>query len=81
MRTHLQVDSPYNTYKYAGLPPTPINMPSKECIDAVLNYEVHDYLYFCASSDFDGTHKFAKNYSEHLDNAHAYQRALSARTK
>ncbi|MCQ2143425.1 MAG: endolytic transglycosylase MltG [Bacteroidales bacterium] len=79
LKSYLDVESPYNTYKYAGLPPTPINVVRKKCIDAVLDYEVHDYLYFCANSAFDGTHKFAKNYSEHLENARDFQRALNAR--
>jgi len=77
--SHLEVDSPYNTYKYEGLPPAPINVPHKSCIDAVLNYEVHDYWYFCASSDFDGSHKFAKTLSEHSRNASDFQNALNKR--
>ncbi len=79
LKKHLKVDSPYNTYKYAGLPPAPINVPSKPCIDAVLNPEKHGYIYFCASPAFDGTHRFAVTYSEHLQNARAFQRALTAR--
>lgn len=79
LKRHLQVDSPYNTYKYAGLPPSPINVPNKACIDAVLNPARHNYLYFCASPELDGTHRFASSYSEHLRNARAFQRALSAR--
>lgn len=79
LKKHLSVDSPYNTYRYAGLPPAPINVPPKACIDAVLNPDRHSYLYFCASPDFDGTHRFAVSYSEHKKNARAFQRALSAR--
>ena len=79
LKKHLSVDSPYNTYRYAGLPPAPINVPPKACIDAVLNPDRHSYLYFCASPDFDGTHRFAVFYSEHKKNARAFQRALSAR--
>lgn len=79
LKKHLQVDSPYNTYKYAGLPPTPINIPPKACIEAVLNPDNHGYLYFCASPDFDLTHRFAVTYSEHLKNAREFQRALTAR--
>src|SRR5690606_38837871 len=45
---HLAFDSPYNTYLYPGLPPGPINLPSIPSIDAVLNYEKHNYIYFCA---------------------------------
>ena len=80
---HLEIDSPYNTYKYNGLPPGPITMPPVSAIDAVLNYEHHDYLYFCAKDSFDGQHVFAKTLSAHNENARRYQRALSAemRTK
>ena len=73
---HLEVDSPYNTYKYEGLPPGPITMPPIAAIDAVLNYEHHDYLYFCAKDSFDGQHVFAKTLSAHNENARRYQRAL-----
>ncbi len=79
LKKHLKVDSPYNTYMYAGLPPAPINVPSKGCIDAVLNPAKHNYIYFCASPAFDGTHRFAVTYSEHLKNARAFQRELTAR--
>lgn len=81
LRKHLEVDSPYNTYRYAGLPPGPICVPHKDHIDAVLNPDRHGYLYFCASSAFDGTHKFAASYDEHLRNARDFQRALNNRTK
>jgi len=76
---HLEVESPYNTYKYEGLPPGPICVPSKACLEAVLNPDPHGYLYFCASAAMDGTHKFAVSYSEHLRNAAEFQRALNAR--
>lgn len=81
LKKHLKVDSPYNTYKYVGLPPAPINSPSKQCIDAVLNPQKHKYIYFCASSEFDGTHKFAESYNQHLKNAREFQRALTAKRK
>lgn len=81
LKKHLTVDSPYNTYKYKGLPPAPINVPPKACIDAVLNPDRHNYLYFCASPSFDGTHRFASSYNEHLRNAQEFQRALTARNK
>lgn len=81
LKKHLTVDSPYNTYKYAGLPPAPINIPPKACIDAVLNPEKHSYIFFCASPEFDGTHRFAVSYSEHMKNARAFQRALTERRK
>lgn len=81
LRRHLLADSPYNTYKYVGLPPTPINVPPKDCIEAVLNPASHNYIYFCASSAFDGTHFFAATYSEHLKNARMFQRALTIRQR
>ncbi len=71
-------DSPYNTYKNRGLPPGPINLPSIPALDAVLNYEDHNYLYFCAKADFSGYHVFAKTLSQHNVNARKFQRALNA---
>lgn len=81
LKKHLTVDSPYNTYKHVGLPPAPINVPPKACLDAVLNPAKHGYIFFCASEEFDGTHRFAVTYSEHLKNARKFQRALTARNK
>ncbi len=77
LNVHKQIDSPYNTYKRYGLPPGPISIPSIAAIDAVLNYESHDYLYMCAKSDFSGYHNFAKTLSQHNINARNYQRALN----
>lgn len=74
---HKEIDSPYNTYKYRGLPPGPINMPEIYFIDAVLNYERHKYLYMCAREDFSGYHNFANNLVDHLKNARRYQNALN----
>lgn len=79
LNRHLEVDSPYNTYKYAGLPPGPICVPSKAALNAVLNPDGHDWLYFCANSDFSGTHKFASSLSEHMKNARAFQAELNRR--
>ena len=81
LNRHLETDSPYNTYKYEGLPPGPITMPPIAAIDAVLNYERHDYLYFCANDSFDGRHAFAKTLSAHNENARRYQQALSAQSR
>ena len=81
LKKHLTVDSPYNTYKHVGLPPAPINVPPKACLDAVLNPDKNGYIYFCASPAFDGTHNFAVSYSDHLKNARAFHKALTARNK
>lgn len=81
LNKHLGVDSPYNTYKYKGLPPGPITIPPICAIDAVLNYEHHDYLYFCAKATFNGQHSFASSYAGHMENARAYHRALNEREK
>ena len=81
LKKHLTVDSPYNTYKHVGLPPAPINVPPKACLEAVLNPQKHIYIYFCASPAFDGTHNFAVGYNEHLKNARAFQRELTARRR
>ena len=73
LNVHKEVESPYNTYKYAGLPPGPICIPSF----AVLHAEKHNYYYFCAKEDFSGYHNFAKTLAEHNRNAQRYQRALN----
>ncbi len=72
-----EVVSPYNTYKHTGLPPGPILMPDKSSIDAVLNYERHDYFYMCAKEDFSGYHNFANTLTQHLQYARLYQEALN----
>ncbi len=77
LNEHKQINSPYNTYKYAGLPPGPINLPSLGNIDAVLHAEKHDYFYMCAKEDFSGFHNFARNLDEHSRNARRYQKALT----
>ena len=77
LKEYLSFDSPYNTYKHAGLPPGPINFPDTTSVDAVLNAEQHDYMYFCAKEDFSGYHNFAKSLAEHNRNAAKYQSALN----
>ena len=77
LNVHKEIDSPYNTYKNTGLPPGLIAMPDISAIDAVLNYEKHNYFYFAASADKPGFHKFAKTLAQHNQNARAYQRYLS----
>lgn len=76
LNSHLEMDSPYNTYKNAGLPPGPINFPEISSIDAILNCEQHNYLYMCAKEDFSGYHNFARTLSEHNRNAEKYRQAL-----
>lgn len=77
LNVHLEIDSPYNTYKYAGLPPAPINFPEVTAIDAVLNFEKHDFLYMVAREDFSGYHNFSRTLAEHNRNAAKYHQALN----
>ena len=76
LKKHKNINSPYNTYKHKGIPPGPISIPSIKAIDAVLNYEKNNYLYFCAKDDFSGYHNFARNLAQHNHNARLYQKAL-----
>lgn len=76
---HLEIDSPYNTYIYKGLPPSPIRIPSIKGLDAVLNYAKHDYIYMCAKEDFSGRHNFAITSAEHGRNRAKYIAALNKR--
>jgi UPF0755 protein len=78
---NVNIESPYNTYLNKGLPPGPICIPSIAAIDAVLNYTKHDYLYFCAKSDFTGYHIFEKNYEKHKKNARLFISALNREEK
>ncbi len=79
LAVHKDIESPYNTYKYKGLPPGPICLPTKNSLESVLNYNKHSYMYFCAKEDFSGYHNFASNYIQHLVNARKFQRALNKR--
>lgn len=79
LKKHLDIDSPYNTYKNNGFPPGPIGCPTIEGIDAVLNAEKHDYLYFAAKADFSGYHNFSRTLAEHNRYAAIYQRELNKR--
>ncbi len=79
LRKHTKEDHPYNTYRNHGLPPGPICVPSKASIEAVLNAEDHEYLFFCAKEDLSGYHSFAKTYAQHLRNARRFQKELTNR--
>ena len=79
LNKHLKIDSPYNTYKYYGLPPGIISMPSIQAIDAVLNYEKHNYYFFAADPSNPGYHSFAKSLSEHKRNARKLHRYLNSK--
>lgn len=76
LNKHLEIDSPYNTYIHAGLPPGPICFPEVTSIDAVLNYEKHKYIFMCAKEDFSGYHNFAVTNAQHERNAAKYRAAL-----
>ncbi|MBC3541384.1 endolytic transglycosylase MltG [Rufibacter sediminis] len=79
LNVHLKTNSPYNTYLNKGLPPGPINLPSITSINAVLNPEEHEYLYFCAKEDFSGYHAFAVTEAEHRRNAQRFHAAMNQR--
>jgi len=79
LNKHKIIKSPYNTYLNTGLPPGPINLPERSSIDAVLNYEKHDYIFMCAKEDFSGYHNFAKTNRQHEIYAAKYHRELNKR--
>lgn len=74
-----KIDSPFNTYKYSGLPPGPINIPDISSIDAVLNYQHHDFIFMCAKEDFSGYHNFSKTNAQHNIYAQRYRNELNKR--
>lgn len=77
LKKDLEIESPYNTYKYKGLPPGPIRIPTIQAIESVLNHAKHNYIYMCAKEDFSGTHNFATTLAQHNANAQRYQQALN----
>lgn len=77
LKRHTEISSPYNTYRFTGLPPGPICLPSVASIEAVLRPGKHNYLFFCAREDLSGYHSFARTLDEHLQNARRYQKALN----
>jgi UPF0755 protein len=79
LNKHKKIVSPYNTYINKGLPPGPIRLTPKKYIDAVLDYEKHEYIFMCAKDDFSGFHAFAITLEEHNKNARKFQRTLNAR--
>jgi len=79
LTVHLEKDCPYNTYLYAGIPPGPIRIPSKDAINAILDAEDHKYIFFCAKDDNSGLHAFAETYEQHLENARKFHRYMDAR--
>ena len=81
LKRHLSIDSPYNTYKYVGLPPGPIRCAKGSTIDIVLNAPKTSYLFMCANPDFSGTHIFSERFGQHAGTAKQYQRALDKRLK
>lgn len=79
LSVYKEIESPYNTYKYKGLPPGPICLPTIASLNSVLNFVTHKYMYFCAKDDFSGHHAFASTYEQHLLNARRFQKALDRR--
>ena len=76
-RKHTQQDSDYNTYRKKGLPPGPIGVINHAAIEAVVNYTEHDYIFFCANQNLNGTHLYSETYHEHKQHAARYRGALN----
>lgn len=81
LKQHIEIDSPYNTYKYKGLPPKPICEPSKETIEEVLNSERTDFIYFVYNSNLNGGFVYSTTYEEHIRNAQLYIEALNKKSE
>ena len=79
LNVHTRTESPYNTYQNTGLPPGPIRIPSIAGLEAVLNYDINDYIFMCAKETLDGQHNFAATWAQHSANATRYQKALNER--
>ena len=79
LNKHMESESPYNTYRFRGLPPGPICIPGPSSIDAVLANRQTDFLYFCAKADFSGYHAFATTLTQHNANANAFHAELNRR--
>ena len=77
LHRHLEIESPYNTYLYPGLPPGPIAMPTIHSLDAVLKPAEHEFIFFCAKPGYEGRHLFAKSHATHVENARQYQAWLN----
>lgn len=77
LNADLAIDSPYNTYKYKGLPPGPIRIPEASTLDSVLHYRHHDYLFMCAKEDLSGYHNFTSSAAQHAQNAARYRATLN----
>jgi UPF0755 protein len=79
LNRHLEIESPYNTYKVHGLPPSPLYLPEPGAIDAVLNPESHNYIFMCAHYNMSGRHIFTSSLSEHNRNAMRFHQELNRR--
>ena len=77
LKSHLKVESPYNTYLHKGLPPGPIRCPLPRTLDFVLDAPKTDYLYMCANPSLDGTHIFSSSYGVHSSAARDYQKMMN----
>ena len=72
-----EINSPYNTYRYKGLPPGPICLVNMQALDATLNYNKHNFIFFCANPKLNGLSDFSSTYDQHRKFATAYQKAMN----